>query len=124
MPISPFQFQEMLARTTRKRVQHDTSQPQLGTEREKDLHDEIIETCKARGWVIFHARTDCRTTYPLGTPDFIIATDDGRTLYVEAKARNGKLSPAQNAMLAWLRKNQQECYVVSSIEEFRQIERK
>lgn len=119
--ISKHQYIEMLTRT--QPVRHSKDDRAHPTERESDLHDQIVSTCKARGWIIFHARMDCRTTYPLGTPDFIIATDDGRTIYVEAKARNGKLSPAQNAMLAWLRKNQQQCYVVSSIEEFRQIDR-
>lgn len=89
-----------------------------GVEQESDLHDEIIKECARRGWIPFHSRMDRPQTGNVGTPDFIIATDDGRTLYVECKRRKGKLTIAQQATLHWLLANKQIAFVVTSLDEF------
>lgn len=117
MPISPFQYQQMLERT----IGGEWSGVEPPVEREKDLHDQIINFCaeQPHPWICLHSRTDRRATNNLGTPDFVIVTDTGRVWFVECKRRLGKCSPAQNAMLAWLRKNGANAGVVFSLNEFK-----
>lgn len=88
---------------------------------ESDLHDDIKGECRLRGWIPFSGSMAHKTKRTVGEPDFIIATDDGRTLYVECKTRTGKITPAQQATLHWLLHNKQIAFVVTSIEEFRRI---
>lgn len=116
MTISNFQFQQMLERTTRARGL--IKEPEQAVEREKDLHDDIKDECRRRGWIPIFSRMDRKTSNPVGTPDFIIATHDGRTLYCECKSRTGKLSAAQRATIAWLLKNKQIVAVIGSMRDF------
>lgn len=90
-------------------------------EKESDLHGDIHEECRRRGWIPFTSSMAHKTRRKIGEPDFIIATNDGRTLYVECKSRTGKITPAQQATLHWLLHNKQIAFVVTSIEEFRRI---
>lgn len=90
-------------------------------EDESDLHADIKEECRKRGWIPFSGSMAHKTKRQIGEPDFIIATDDGRTLYVECKSRTGKITPSQQATLHWLLHNKQIAFVVTSIEEFRRI---
>lgn len=116
MPISSFQFAEMLSRTNRRAEPASTE----GVEKESDLHDQIQQFCRDRGWVCIHSRMDRAATNQVGTPDFILGADDGRVFWIECKRKNAKCSPAQNAMLAWLLKNGQKACVVRSMAEFRE----
>lgn len=115
MPISAFQYREMLARTSLKEATPSVGSP---VAREKDLHKQILSYCQSRGFICFHSRMDRRPTNQMGTPDIICALDNGRTIYVECKRKGAKCTPAQNAMLAWLAKNNQVAVVVTSLEEF------
>lgn len=65
--------------------------------RERCLHDQILNECKARRWLVVHSRMDQPTSQGLGVPDFIILADGGRMFLVEAKSRQGKLSIPQMA---------------------------
>jgi len=112
--ITQFQYREMLARTTRGQIK----EPEEAVEHERDLHEDIIAECRRREWIPIFSRMDRKTRNPVGTPDFIIATDFGVTLYIEAKSRTGKLSTHQRATLAWLQKNKQIVGVVGSMSDF------
>lgn len=90
-------------------------------DREGTLHEEIIEYCKNRRWVCFHSRMDRKQHANLGMPDFVVAKDDGQTIYAEAKRPGGKLTPAQRAILHWLQLNGQRAGVVTSLEEFQNL---
>lgn len=85
---------------------------------ESDLHNQIIEFCKARGWIYFHGRMDRRSGRSLGEPDFVVLAGQGRFLLVEAKTKNGKLSTEQLGMKMWAEKLGHQIYVVRSIQEF------
>lgn len=87
-------------------------------QREADLHDAILAHCRAKGWPVVHSRMDVPQTAGVGTPDFVVALPGGRTVWVEAKARTGKLTPPQAAWLAALGIVGHEAAVVRSIEEF------
>jgi hypothetical protein len=71
-------------------------------EPERDLHNQILTYCRARGWPAFHGSMAHRTHRSPGEPDFIIALPLGHTLFVECKRHGGKLTPEQNRMIALL----------------------
>lgn len=85
---------------------------------ESKLQSDIRAECQRRGWYCVSARMDRKTTTAIGTPDFIVAMPDGRTLWIEAKTRTGKLTPAQMAAAAWLKKLGHEYHIVRSAAEF------
>ena len=62
---------------------------------ERDLHDQIIRWITDHGWEIVHSRMDMRTSVDNGLPDFVIAAPNGRTYWVECKARKEKPKPDQ-----------------------------
>lgn len=92
--------------------------PTQAAEREADLHDEILAYCRAKGWPVVHSRMDVPQTSGVGTPDFVIALPRGRTVWIEAKAKGGKLRPEQLAWLAALHIHDHPARVVRSFAEF------
>ena len=92
-----------------------------GVSREAELHEEIFDECRRRGWIALHGSMAERTCRTLGEPDFTILADGGRVLFVECKTRSGKLSPAQAALKFHAEKLGHTIHVVRSLEEFRQI---
>ncbi len=69
-----------------------------GPDLEADLHDSILDFCKARGWLAIHSRMDKKTTTALGVSDFIIVTPK-TVLFVEAKRKGNKPTPKQRGFL-------------------------
>ena len=92
-----------------------------GVSRESELHEEIFNECRARGWIALHGSMAERTCRTLGEPDFTILADGGRVLFVECKTRTGKLSPAQAALKFHAEKLGHTIHVVRSLEEFRKL---
>lgn len=86
--------------------------------RESELHYEILAYCRGRGWPVVHSRMDRPTTCHVGTPDFVIALPGGRTLWIEAKSSEGKVSLEQRAWMLWLGQHAHLCAVVHSMDEF------
>ena len=85
---------------------------------ERDLHSQIYDECRRRGWIAFHGSMSARTHRTLGEPDFVVLMDGGRLLMVECKTANGKLSPEQQAMSAHAKKLGHTIHVVRSMEDF------
>ena len=100
--ISTAQFQEMLARTERNAGR--VPQPSEPVEKESDLHDDIIRFCRAHGLYYVHSRMDRATTQAKGVSDFVIAVDGGVTVWIEAKAKRGKVTTEQLATIAHLKR--------------------
>lgn len=96
----------------------DFPKPSDAVEDESDLHSQIIDFCRARGWIYFHGSMAHRAMRTVGEPDFTILASGGRTFFVECKAKNGKLSPQQQAMIAWAEKLGHKVHVVYSIGQF------
>ncbi|MCU0784662.1 MAG: VRR-NUC domain-containing protein [Verrucomicrobia bacterium] len=86
--------------------------------REAELHEEIFDECRRRGWIALHGSMAERTCRTLGEPDFVILADRGRVLFVECKTRTGKLSPAQVALKHHAEKLGHTVHVVRSMEDF------
>jgi hypothetical protein len=100
--------------------------PQDGCSDESELHAQILAECRRRGWMVIHSRMDKPTTNGVGSPDFVIYGTKGAregTQYpevftIEAKSKNGKLSPAQHAMIAQAVRYGHAIHVVRSLEDF------
>lgn len=88
---------------------------------ESDLHKDIIEELKRRRWYFTHSRTDKRATNTIGTTDFVIAIPGGKTLWLECKRKNGKLTQAQNITRHILVASGHWHVVVYSFKEFLEI---
>lgn len=82
------------------------------------LHDKISEECDRRGWLYFHGSTAHRTFRRIGEFDFIIAADNGITLYIEAKARGKKQTTEQLGVFLWAKRLGHRVALVRSLEEF------
>ena len=90
-----------------------------GVDRESDLHAQIFDECRRRGWIALHGSMAERTHRTAGEPDFVIL---GTKIYlVECKTRIGKLSIAQQAMIAHAAKLGHTIHIVRSFEEFLNI---
>lgn len=96
-------------------------QPSEGVEREADLHDQIEKECRHRGWPFVHSRMDRRTTTAVGTVDFVIAADGGRTFWIEAKGAKTKVTREQAATIHWLATLGHTAAVVRSLDEFLKV---
>lgn len=90
-------------------------------ERESDLHEQIFDYCRQRGWIALHGSMAERTHRTAGEPDFVIIADHGFTFYIEAKSKHGKLSPAQNALRHQADKLGHTFHVVRSFSEFMEV---
>ena len=85
---------------------------------EAELHQEILDYCRGRGWPVVHSRMDRPSHLAIGTPDFVIARGGGMTLWIEAKAKRNKPTMEQRAWLAALKRVGHPAYVVYSFDEF------
>ena len=92
-----------------------------GVDDESDLHEQIHQECRKRGWLAFHGAMSHRTYRTTGEPDWLVLGDSGRFWMVECKSRTGKLSPAQRAVAAHAANLHQPYYVVRSLEDFLRI---
>lgn len=92
-----------------------------GCANEAKLHEQIIAECRHRGFVIVHSRMDRRATVAVGTTDFVIAADGGRTFWIECKTATGKLTREQEGTLHWLRNLGHIAEVVRSLDGFMKL---
>lgn len=113
MPISQFQYLQMLSRNQKVAIPNSEN----AAEDESDLQSDVRLECESRGWVCLCGSMAHKTRRVLGELDFTIVTDEGCVVFVEAKAKRGKLSASQQAMIAWLMKLKANVVVGSSKEE-------
>jgi hypothetical protein len=111
------EYQQFLLRTQKK----PASVPNLDSvDRERDLHDDIIEFCNAQWppWKFIHARMDKRSTIAVGAPDFTVCASGGRVFHIEVK---GKTTKTSNEQLAWHKQMEMlghQVHVVTSMSQF------
>lgn len=87
-------------------------------DRESKLHEQIMDYCRDHGLYYVHSRMDQKTTTAVGVPDFIIANYDGKTLWLECKAKGGKPTMQQLATVTFLKKLGHTAEVIYSLDEF------
>jgi hypothetical protein len=120
--ISRLAFQQMLARleASNSRISRVAKAPD-SVEEEADLHAQIIDYCRSKGWGYIHGRMDRRSTVTEGSPDFVICADSGRVFFVEAKSKDGKVSVKQQAWIAQAKRNGHTVHVLRSVQELNDI---
>ena len=111
------QYMEMKARLEPKVEQTKSA----GVEHEADLHDQILDYCRAKGWRAIHSRMDRPTTTGKGDPDFVVLADGGRFYLVECKSRTGKRTAEQHQFDHHAVKLGHTVWLVRSMAEFRNI---
>jgi hypothetical protein len=100
-------------------VLDETAKEKLaGVEREAELHNQILDECRKRGWIALHGSMAHRSRRTVGEEDFIIRADHGRVFWIEAKAKAGKLSTAQLGMHMHAERLGHKTHIVRSFEEF------
>jgi hypothetical protein len=123
MSISQNDYMAMLARLNARlhyneRVRTTHSQDY---ERESELHQDIANYCKAKGWICFMGSTAHRTKRTIGEPDALIYADQGRCFLVECKIKGRKPTVEQMAILAWAKKLGHKAAIVESLAEFQAL---
>lgn len=88
---------------------------------EKAIHAEIVAYCRANGWMVLHGSMAQATGRTLGEPDFTVLLPEGRVIFVEAKTKQGKLSPAQEAFAANAGLLGHVVHVCRSVTDFRNV---
>ncbi len=95
--------------------------PTKSTGSESELHAQIIEECKRRGWIPLHGSMAHRTFRTEGEFDFTILGDSGRVFFVECKVGGNKLSDAQRDLHHWAKKLGHNPHVVWNFQQFMDI---
>lgn len=86
---------------------------------ESPLQEKIEEECRRRRWPFVRSRMDKATvfTFP-GVPDFVIAADGGRVLWIECKSKTGKQTTDQIGFQMMLNRCGHLYYLIRSFQEF------
>lgn len=101
-----------------RRLPREHALSQGGVSKEAELHRQILDECKRRGWIAFHGSMAHRTFRTPGEPDLLLLLPKGRFLMVELKTKTGKLSPDQQAIHAWAAQLDHTVHILRSMEEF------
>lgn len=119
MRISTAEFIQIQARmNASKRTKLDLAPLGEPVKKESELHDEIIQYCKSRGWFNVHSRMDRASTQAKGIPDFLIAMPHGVTWWIECKSKGGKPTKEQQDVHAFLHHLGHRYALVYSFQEF------
>ena len=105
---------------TKLKLSPDATKP-AGVERECDLHGDIEDACRKRGWIFFTGSMAHKAMRTLGEPDYTIMADRGRVFFIEAKSRIGKLSREQQGLAMMAERLGHKIHVVRNITEFHGI---
>lgn len=100
---------------------HDPQGGSDAVDVESELHQDIMDYCKQRGWIALHGSMAHRAMRTPGEFDFVLLASEGRVFFIEAKSKTGKLSPEQNGlhMMAEMLGHKDKVRVVRSMLEFR-----
>jgi len=112
MRMTQAEYQDYIARQIKKQF---VSKPPDAVADESDLHSQILDFCRSRGWIAFHGSMAHRAMRTAGEPDFTVLADGGRVFFFECKSKDGKLSTEQLGMIAWGAKLGHTIHVIYSL---------
>ena len=120
--FSEEQYRAFLARQHDEELRNQANAvPEQAEEREADLHDKILDDCKARGWLALHGSMAHRTRRTIGEPDFILLLPGGVTMLLEVKSATGKMTTEQLAFKMMAEKLGHFVRVVRSFSEYQRM---
>lgn len=94
--------------------------PMDAVELEASLQEEIEAECRRRLWPFVRTRMNKATTFTFpGVPDFVIALNGGRVLWVECKSKTGKQTHEQIGFQTMLEITGHSYHLIRSFSEFR-----
>jgi hypothetical protein len=113
-------MQERTEAARRVKLRQGESEPAERETGPTGLHRQIEDWCRQQWppWKVLKARTDKRSTLPVGAHDMTIYADHGRVFNVECKAKAGKWSKDQRVWATELRVLGHVVYGVQSLDEF------
>lgn len=125
-PFSQWSDADVALHNSRVRKENMIPVAESGCEVESELHGQILEECRRRGWIALHGSMASPTKRTEGEPDFVIlgqweSTRNPVVFFIECKTKAGKLSPAQQAFRAHAAKLNHTVEVVRSFEQFLQV---
>ena len=89
--------------------------------RESDLHGDILDACRKRGWLCWHGSMAHKAMRTLGEPDFTVLCDGGRVFFIECKSATGKLTTEQRGLAMQAERLGHKIHVVRNLPEFNYI---
>lgn len=101
-----------------RQVRPDISSNPNAVVHEADLHNDIIEECKRRQWIVFHGSMAHRAMRTPGEPDFVILAEYKKVYLIECKSKTGKLTTEQLGIAMWSERLGHKVHVVRSMAEF------
>lgn len=110
--------EDWLRKYEAKHAKPSQSKPAEGVEKESQLHNDILEECRLRGWIALHGSVAHRTFRTAGEFDFTILASDGKVFLLECKTKTGKLSEQQFALHHWAKQLGHNPQVIRSLSEF------
>lgn len=116
-PEALAEHQARLKRFSQKTHINEPEQADEGLEREIDA--KIAKFIKEHGYYGFHDRS--RRVNVAGYLDWVIALPNGRTVYIENKSKNGKLTKEQKTNITKLLGLGHEVYECRSYKKFLEI---
>jgi hypothetical protein len=117
--MSASEYASYLARKPQAIV--EVEQAKEKPKRESELHRQITQEIRRRGWIACHGAMHKSTKRTLGEPDYHCLAPHGRHFMVEVKTPNGKLSDDQQRFIAQADQLGHPVYVVRSLVEFIQL---
>ena len=114
--ITENQFREM-----ERRVYKQSPAPATAVNDEGQLHNEIWDYCRSKGWIPLHGSMAARTHRTEGEWDFTIVADNSRTFFIECKKKGGKVTTEQAGLIMQAARLGHTVYVVYSMEDFLQV---
>ncbi len=121
MGISVADYEKMQARLEKNAPVAPS--PHKPVDKESKLAEAILEFCSSQWprWLVVYARTDKKSTLPIGCHDQTIFASDGRVFCFELKAENKKPDIDQLSWHAQMKALGHQCHVIRSVEEFHEI---
>lgn len=117
--LTKAEFEFLTARKPSMLAQVSKPEP-AKPQRESELHKQIQQECHRRGFPMLHGAMHRKTHRTAGEPDFaIIIPPYGRVMFVEAKAKGGKLSEDQLRFHEKAKAAGNQVYTVTSLDDFK-----
>lgn len=88
---------------------------------EGELHNEIFDYCRSKGWIPLHGSMANRTHRTEGEWDFTIVADNKRVFFIECKKKGGKVTTEQAGLIMQAARLGHQVYVVYSMDDFLKV---
>lgn len=114
--MATFTYEQL--RDFERRRYKQTPAPATAVNDEGELHNEIFDYCRSKGWIPLHGSMAARTHRTEGEWDFTIVADNKRVFFIECKKKGGKVTTEQAGLIMQAARLGHTVYVVYSMDDF------